>query len=441
MYYKTREKLGQGGFAEVYKAVDEHGNEYALKRFAPAQSIVSAAGEDSLKKRFRREVRHQESINHPQVVQIIDSNLDNDPPFFVMELGDGTLKDYIESGEIFTDGAARALFGILAGLEVIHESGFVHRDLKPANVLKFEKDGNATYKISDFGLISHGDGDTTTLTGTGDRGGTAMYAPPELMTDFKRATAASDIYSFGAILHDIYAPSAKRIPYTELSAEGEIGRIIAKCTKRQARRRYSNVAELREDLYAVIDTAEPAVQTAEEQRFVNLLNEKTDLTEDEWDEVFDYIDSVPAEDGRPRALFQAFKIDHLEMLSTHSPELFTSFARDFCAFARECSFDFEYCDVLGDKLKTLFRLGSVDVRAESAAAALELGVSHNRWYVERIFTQMLRSDSSDAVAERFVILMEDLEFDLCRLIIRLEQSINYDRKHLHPVITKHCGEA
>ena len=93
-------------------------------------------------------------------------------------------------------------------------------------------DGDINYVISDFGLISGINGESSNLTGSNAQGGTENYAAPELIRNMKRATFSADIYSFGAILHDIFGQGINRIPYTELSLAGPIGQIIEKCTKR-----------------------------------------------------------------------------------------------------------------------------------------------------------------------------------------------------------------
>ncbi|WP_390402682.1 serine/threonine-protein kinase [Gilvimarinus japonicus] len=432
MQFTLQEELGRGGFAKVNKVVATDGSFYALKLFDPLSELVRQVGNDHLKRRFIREVKAQQSISHPQVVNIIEARLDLSPPYFLMELGCATLKEDIDSGYVEGIGRQKVLFDILAGLEIIHAKGHVHRDLKPANVLRFGWGDQATYKISDFGLISHGESDSTALTGTGAQGGTEMYSPPECMADFKRATCTSDIYSFGAILHDIYAPRTRRIPYTELSVEGAIGDIISKCTKRQPRRRYRDVAALREDLIRVIDSASPVSKNDEEEKFVDLLEQNVDLSEDQWDEVFDYLDVAVENGNTPSALFHAFKIDHIRALNMHSPDLFASLVIDFCNFIKKTDFSFEYCDVLADKLKVFFELGDLNVKSEAAVAALELGVTHNRWYVEEVFTQFVNKGCSEALIEKIILQVEDEKIDFRRRVYRLSESIRYDLENLHP---------
>ena len=173
MKYRIKREIGRGGFGIVELGRADNGCDYALKKlnieaFSPSEIPV-------LTKRFKREVRYQNQINHPNVVEVIDYSLNEEPPWFVMPLAIGSLKDDIEFDRTLGANLKKSLFDILSGLEAIHNRGFYHRDLKPANVLKFKTDeGDITYKVSDFGMTTPGAGQTTTLTGSNMAGGTVM---------------------------------------------------------------------------------------------------------------------------------------------------------------------------------------------------------------------------------------------------------------------------
>jgi eukaryotic-like serine/threonine-protein kinase len=231
MTYRKICEIGRGSFGVVDQVIDVEGRMWARKTYAaPALQGIDPA---TLRQRFDREVRYQSEITHPNVVRIHESNLAANPPWFVMELGKCSLADELAKGRTLGGDPKKPLFDILTGLEALHERGFKHRDLKPANVLKFtEPDGSARYAISDFGLIAHEAGLTSTLTASNMGGGTPLYRAPECAINFKRATIQADIYSVGAILHDIFGGGAARVPHTELSVPGLIGPIVQKCTKK-----------------------------------------------------------------------------------------------------------------------------------------------------------------------------------------------------------------
>ncbi|MCF6252981.1 MAG: protein kinase [Methylococcaceae bacterium] len=289
MNYIEKYEKGHGGFAKVMVVENANGVQFAKKTYSPMQHLIDAVGHEHLKKRFKREVKYQNKVKHRNVVTVLSTSLESDPLFFIMPLATCTLQDELKTAPSYNDEYKKALFDVLSGLECMHELGYVHRDLKPANILKFSSQDSNYYAISDFGLLSISETDSSTLTGTNAQGGTQNYAAPELMKNFKAATHLADIYSFGAILHDIFG-TGSRIPYTELSVPGEIGEIVKKCTKTNAVRRYSSISSLRDDLYKVLDNRDIEFSSDEEESLVNILDSNNALSDDQWDEVFVFLE-------------------------------------------------------------------------------------------------------------------------------------------------------
>ena len=139
--YKVIGHLGGGSFGQVKLAIDSAGNEVAVKIFEPNASVKAAivAGSISeldLKKRFATEAKYQATINHPNVIRVLNNDLTTDPPYFVMERAIESLANDLAFDKSLDGKAESALFDVLAGLEAIHNQGIYHRDLKPQNVLR-----------------------------------------------------------------------------------------------------------------------------------------------------------------------------------------------------------------------------------------------------------------------------------------------------------------
>lgn len=439
MAYTEMRNIGQGGFAKVTLVINGSGEQFAKKTYAPLHQLVVAVGDIHLKRRFIREVKYQSSIVHPHVVKIIDSELQVDPPFFIMPLAECSLKEERDTNPTLSGTPEKALFDILAGLEALHSEGYVHRDLKPANVLKFRDiAGQETYAISDFGLMTATLGDSSTLTGTNAQGGTENYAAPELIGNFRKATASADIYSFGAILHDIFGNSAQRVPYTELTLPGPMGEIVEKCTKKLAIRRYASVAALRDDLYRVLNTGNIQFNSTGEEDVVNLLNSKAGLTDDEWDKVFLLIESnfdVQLSSGN---IYASITADHIIELGTNAPELFAAMGQYYCDYIKNGNFDFDYCDILASKAEIFYEKGELGLKSNAVLALLELGTTHNRWYVEQKFMTMAGQSISEHLANRIKVEVDVQGIDFSRKIAHVERSIGTSRTNLHPILQELC---
>lgn len=432
MSYKVVSEIGRGGFGIVERVRNGKGDWARKTLNVSAQPGIDPA---DLRSRFEREVRYQSVVSHPNVAGIVDFDLTVDPPWFVMELAECSLEDEMKVDRTLGGDPRQPLFDILAGLQAIHDLGYKHRDLKPANVLKFANpDGTYRYAISDFGLMAPEAGQTSTLTPSNMGGGTPLYRAPECALNFKRATTLSDIYSVGAIIFQIFAPNPNRIPHLELSIAGPLGPIIEKCTKSNARRRYASISKLREDLFDALSDENLVFSSSEEKEVVDILTNNATLSADQWDKVFAQID-INEEAGRGNhAIFRALDTDHIEQLAADAPDLLASLGDDYAEYASGRGFDFDYCDVIASRAQIFFDHGELDLKSKIAIAMLELGTSHNRWYVERKFVAMVGPDADDALIDRIRVELKVQKRDRKVLLRRLRDSITIAEDALHPAL-------
>lgn len=437
--YEIIGELGSGSFGRVYHAVDAQGTDVAIKTFEPSAGVRAAIdkgliSEEELKRRFFAEAKYQARIHHPNVVAVIDSDLTAKPPYFVMEKADDSLASDLARDHTLGGKPEKALFDVLTGLEAIHELGIYHRDLKPQNVLRIgNSSGDYRYAISDFGLMKTTTGDSTTLTATGAQGGTERYAAPELIGNFKRATARSDIFSFGVFLLDIFVGPTNRIPFTEVQFAGPIGQVATKCTKTLPARRYGTVAELRAGLFESLQREPPTFSSSKDQDALNLLKSEEVLSEQQWDQVFLVLEEAEPDSKLLAALLLAFTKTHLQQLHDEAPDLLAAFSSYYMDYVDrgESKFDFDYCDVIADKLSWLYELGDIASKARVLITMLVLGASHNRWSVERKFMHLAGTGLDTAVADRVRTEVDVKGFNFEKYLAHVELSIGVDRNQLH----------
>ena len=197
--YKIEKKIGSGGMAVVYKAIDlRNGEERAVKLLR--KELLC---ESKQRVRFLREARAVGLIRHENVVEIFQvGETDGGQAFMVMEYLEGpTIGDIIEQGDIPVSKALRVIFESARGLHKAHERNILHRDVKPDNLILASKScGTQCVKLIDFGLaIVKGE---PGLTATGQVFGTPEYLSPEQATGGD-ASPASDQYSLGILFYEM----------------------------------------------------------------------------------------------------------------------------------------------------------------------------------------------------------------------------------------------
>jgi eukaryotic-like serine/threonine-protein kinase len=190
--YRLVRRLGRGGMATVFLAVDERlAREVAIKR------LHADAPEDAVR-RLRREARIGAALNHPNVVSVYDVVADGESVLIVMEYVPGrTLAELIAEGPLEPRRALGVLRALSAALDHAHQHGIVHRDLKPANVL-VRDDGQV--KLADLGIARALE--DTALTATDTALGTPSYMAPEQLAG-EHVGPAADVYAFGLIAFEL----------------------------------------------------------------------------------------------------------------------------------------------------------------------------------------------------------------------------------------------
>ncbi len=193
--YEITQLLGEGGMSYVYKATDKQlQRTVAIKTLKP-----NYVQQEKFVERFKREAQTAANLNHPNIVQIFDWGI-GDEPFFVMEYIEGNTltsiisnKKTVSMNDILFIGAQ-----VASGLQAAHSKGLVHRDIKPGNIM-ITPEGKV--KVTDFGIVSL-QNEESDITKTGSILGTASYISPE-QAQGKPVSKESDLYSLGTVLYEL----------------------------------------------------------------------------------------------------------------------------------------------------------------------------------------------------------------------------------------------
>ena len=207
--YILRERLARGGQGEVWKAFDSQ-----LRRFVAIKQLhADLQADPDFVSRFEREARFIASLRHPNIVQIHDFQVINNPDsdsttaYMVMDYIEGpTLAEYIRntSRKLQFPAAEDIVYiftQVSLAIDYAHGKGMIHRDIKPANIMldqrHLSKNELGLPTLTDFGIAKlQGGSDTSTVLGT------PLYVSPEQASG-SAGDKRSDLYSLGIILYEI----------------------------------------------------------------------------------------------------------------------------------------------------------------------------------------------------------------------------------------------
>lgn len=419
--------INRGGFGIIEDVICEDGNHYAKKTFSPSEQFKTDSELcNRLKARFVREVKTQKLLPTDYIFPILFDDLLSTNPYFIMPLAEDVYTNEIDRCKK-ENRNPEGLADILNAMEFLHDKGLVHRDIKPQNILKH----NGVWKLADFGLITQ-DKEilSQTITTSKNAFGTAKYCAPEQFVEFNRITKLADVYSFGAILHDIFT-DGNRVPYSELTGKGEIGQIINKCTKYKKEQRYWNLKSLRNKLLTLLSNKKDDTKNDSDLEWYGRFIEIGKWNEDVFESFLFYIKQ---NESIHKSIFTGLSEENISLMHNMNKEFFNEFALIYLEWVYNSSFQFGYCDVVIDNISCIFNLSNdIEVKAKCAVSAAELGKSHNRWYVMRFVVKMSSDSIDDNLA--FKIAMDiELEVRNKDNFLRCAEGINLSKSAYHSKI-------
>ena len=251
--YQLIERIGVGGFGEVFKGFDPY-----IKRHVAIKTCSSKSEE--IRSRFFQEAEIAGGLSHRNITTVYDFGVEGELPYLIQEYLSGEdldvkirRKDYLPFAE-----KLYYLIQIARGLSEAHSKGIMHRDIKPANVRVLD---DGTVKIMDFGIAKLAQ-QQTGLTQTGMTLGTAAYLSPEQIRG-DSMDVRTDIFSFGVLAYELLAyerpfqgEQISAVLYQLLNndprplqecwpeAPPEVVELLDCCLQKSPSRRYQNGSEL-----------------------------------------------------------------------------------------------------------------------------------------------------------------------------------------------------
>jgi serine/threonine-protein kinase len=266
--YTLLRPLGHGGMGAVWLAERHDG---ALRRQV-ALKMPRLAWDVHLADRMARERDIAARLEHPNIARLYDAGVDaQGRPWLALEFIDGlAIDEWCRVRRVPLRQRLELFLQVARAVAYAHGRLVVHRDIKPPNVLV---DAAGGVHLLDFGvakLLMTAAGEDDGLTRDHGRMLTPRYAPPELLRG-EPATVVCDVYSLGALLHELLVGAAPDMPApgaaaaadaterplasrsapdaaTRRALQGDLDAIVAQAMRHDPARRYASVDALAQDI-------------------------------------------------------------------------------------------------------------------------------------------------------------------------------------------------
>jgi eukaryotic-like serine/threonine-protein kinase len=254
--YVLQERLGDGGHAEVWAALDEQTSSRVALKFMHLRSCSA----DEAMLVLRHEAQMVRRLQHPGVLRVDEPQRDGWLVFLPLEYAGGGDASRLRGAP--WQKVLPMLLQVAQVLEHAHSRGVVHRDIKPGNVLF---DDSGAVRVTDFGTASRM-GSTAAMSA----GSPFSASPQQLSGD--AATTADDVYGLGALAYELltrYPPfypdfDLQRVqredpprPVPEHAAPAELINLVQAMLSRKAEDR-PDLQQAMQGFRHCLETGEPA---------------------------------------------------------------------------------------------------------------------------------------------------------------------------------------
>ncbi|MCQ1535871.1 serine/threonine protein kinase [Methanosarcina sp. KYL-1] len=417
--YLVDKLIETGGCGTVYQVTDcLTGNILALK--------MCNENDEESKRRFAREVRLMERLDHENVMSILDYNLEEEPQYFVMPLAKCSLEDKIDKLKENPQIALRYFREACKGIKAIHDAGEVHRDIKPHNFLISEDE---RVLVTDLGIGKFEQRDTMTLTTTHQTMGTLEYLPPESFNSSREMDNRSDIYQLGKTLYNILTGTSPATIDEKLIPTG-FGYIILKATRNNPNDRFQSVDDLLEALDNVSSLIDPKKNPS--GSFESLLSEINRNFEEgiyEEQKVEELLHLMFMFENDSKLFLDFFDMIPLKLLkkmvineTINFEKIIEVYSEIICNLGYY-DIPFEYAETIARRMKIVYlNTKKVDLKVSALKSILISSVSLNRFAAMDTFIELLLDvrDIDEIIAVNGLLIKEKVHFKMVAKDIKRE---------------------
>jgi eukaryotic-like serine/threonine-protein kinase len=393
--YSTRREIARTAHYIVHEAIrNRDGKAVAMKTLIQADNV-------GIKGRFKNEVRLLARLDHPNIVRVLDQNLDARQPWVTTPLYQSDLREFLRSALSVQFEERAAIFeSVLSAVEYSHAQGVIHRDIKPANVLL---NGATDVVLIDFNISISTTCDMTRHTKVGDALGTPFYLAPEQLHAPGTADARADVFSLGVLLFELLGGRVGSSAQDLDPIPERFRALIVRAMAPKAADRYTSVSEMKR-VWRLLRDGSARQSEANE---VNQLASQSALTIQECSRLSALLAAYADDRDLLDRFFVSADSSTIYTLANAGEMDFLVAVRAWLKFVGSQSWPFSYTDKIAERCRLLHNAATGQVlRAYLITAVVSLGNSHHRYKVWRIAADLIsRYTSDDEASESLVVTL------------------------------------
>jgi eukaryotic-like serine/threonine-protein kinase len=262
--YRMIHKIPKGGLTDLYVCVDSSGKRVVV-RFVKEQFRK----DKGVTKSFKKGLQYLQAFDHPSIIKIIDSGVCKGFQYMVIEYhaSENLRESILHQNSILKSNSLTFVRKLAAGLNYIHNQGYLHMDLKPENIL-IKEDPDLILIDFDF-CIPHKGPKPVKLKVLP---GTPTYLAPETLR-YQEVDERSEVFSYGVVAYEMMTnhkpfeansvteykravadPRINAYPLHEHrnDVSKKLEAVIHKCLAKRKEERYPSMALVLRDLDALL---------------------------------------------------------------------------------------------------------------------------------------------------------------------------------------------
>lgn len=379
--------------ARTYKyVVHETARVKDQRCFAKKQLLPQYESTDA--DRFRNEVRLLLRLEHPNIIRVIDQQLNEFPLYVITPLYGQNLRGWLgERGrnEAIEEEIEDIFSHVLDAVSYAHEQGVIHRDLKPENILL---NSSRDLVVIDFNISVSMQAGNQRLTPTGQPLGTPHYIAPEQLRDARSVDHRTDIFGLGVILYELYGGKIGSSALDLRCLPATIRKIVERCTNADPAKRFSTVRDLIRTWRLARDLNTKQSEINEIEAFMLAENE---CYERRSERVLELVEEYADDKDLIDRLFMDSDPRAIAALEKRGQARIEALVQIWTKFVSESSWPFSYTDDIAIRCETLWTwLQSPAAKAELVTALIIIANRHNRFFVWRVAARLIEASRTKA---------------------------------------------